>query len=176
MSYARRFTSFMKRPEESGVKVPKKLKGILQKNSGRSNGRVTVRGQGGRHKRFYREVDFKRNKSGVEGTVISLEYDPNRTCDIALIKYTDGEHRYILAPQCIKIGNKIISGDKVEIRAGNAMSLKNIPVGTILHNIELTPGAGGKIGRSAGVGIQLLAKEAGYAHLKMPSGETRMVN
>ncbi len=176
MSYARRFTSFMKRPEESGVKVPKKLKGILQKNSGRSNGRVTVRGQGGRHKRFYREVDFKRNKSGVEGTVISLEYDPNRTCDIALIKYTDGEHRYILAPQGLKIGNKIISGDKVEIRAGNAMSLKNIPVGTILHNIELTPGAGGKIGRSAGVGIQLLAKEAGYAHLKMPSGETRMVN
>lgn len=171
---SRRFMTHLVTPKaESG---PKNLKTLLKKNSGRGNtGRVTVRGQGGRHKRYYREVDFKRNKFGVEGVVAALEYDPNRTCDIALIKYSDGEFRYILAPMGLKIGDKIISGDKVEIKVGNAMKLGNLPIGTIVHNVELKPGFGGQIGRSAGVGIQLLAKEARLAHLKMPSNEIRMV-
>lgn len=172
----RRFMSTLVRPEASSIVAPKKLKGILQKNSGRGNtGRVTVRGQGGRHKRFYREVDFKRNKFGVEGTVEGIEYDPNRTCNIALIKYSDGEFRYILAPNGLKIGEKVISGEKVENKLGNAMRLKSMVIGTIVHNVELKPGFGGQLGRSAGIGIQLLAKEGTMAHLKMPSGEIRMV-
>lgn len=155
--------------------APKNLKVLLKKHSGRSKGRVTVRGQGGRHKRYYRVIDFKRDKFGVEGIIEALEYDPNRNVDIALVKYSDGEYRYILAPQGLKLGDKVVSGEKVEVRVGNAMRLKNMPVGTILHNIELTPGKGGQIGRSAGVGIQLLAKEGTFAHLKIPSGEIRMV-
>lgn len=153
----------------------KGLKTILQKNSGRSKGRVTVRGQGGRHKRYYREVDFKRDKFGMEGEVLGFEYDPNRNVGISLIKYSDGEHRYILTPQGLKEGDKIISADRVEIKAGNAGRLKNMPVGTIVHNVELVPGRGGQLGRSAGVGLQLLAKEGQYAHLKLSSGEIRMV-
>lgn len=152
-----------------------RLQTILQKHSGRSKGRVTVRGQGGRHKRFYREIDFKRNKF-MEGEIIALEYDPNRNLEIALIKYSDGEERYILAFKGIKVGDKITSGEKVEAKYGNAMKLKNIPVGTIVHNVELKPGFGGQFGRSAGVGIVLSAKESGFAHLKMPSGEVRMVS
>ena len=147
----------------------KSLRTILKKHSGRSRGRVTVRGQGGRHKRYYREIDFKRDKLGVEGVVESLEYDPNRNLHIALIKYKDGEYRYVLAPQGLKVGEKVISQDKTEVKAGNALMLKNITVGTLVHNV------GGKLGRSAGVAIQLLAKEGGFAHLKMPSGEIRMV-
>lgn len=153
-----------------------KLKKLLRKNSGRSsNGRITVRSQGGRHKRFYREIDFRRDKFGITGEVAGLEYDPNRNVDIALIKYPDGEFRYVLAPKGLALGNKIVSDEKTETKLGNAMKLKNITVGTILHNVELTPGKGGQIGRSAGVGLQLLAKEAGFAHLKLPSGEVRMV-
>ena len=153
----------------------KNLKTILKKHSGRSKGRVTVRGQGGRHKRYYREIDFKRDKFGVLGEVVGLEYDPNRNVEIALIKYLDGEKRYILTPNGMKIGDKIVSGDKVEAKSGNAMKLKNITVGTLLHNVELIPGKGGQLARSAGVAVQLLAKEGGFAHLKMPSGEVRMV-
>lgn len=153
----------------------KNLKVILKKHSGRSHGRVTVRGQGGRHKRYYRVIDFKRDKFGVEGTVRSIDYDPNRNVHIALIKYTDGEFRYILAPARLKVGDKILAGERVESKVGNAMKLKNITVGTLVHNVELVPGRGGQIGRSAGEAIQLLAKEAGFAHLKMPSGEVRMV-
>ncbi len=154
----------------------KALKTILKKHSGRSNsGKVTVRGQGGRQKRYYRTVDFIRNKFGVEGTVISLDYDPNRNLSIALVKYTDGDFRYILTPAGLKVGDKVISGDRVEVKPGNAMKLKNITVGALVHNVELIPGQGGRIGRSAGTEIQLLAKEGGYAHLKMPSGEVRMV-
>ena len=153
----------------------RKLKTILGKHSGRSHGRVTVRGQGGRHKRYYREIDFRRNKFGVEGEVVVLEYDPNRNVDIALVKYSDGEFRYILAAKGIKIGDKVKSGEKVEASIGNAMKLKNIPVGTIIHNIELNPGRGGQIARSAGVGVQLSAKEGNYAHLKLASGEVRKV-
>ncbi len=154
----------------------KHLKTILKKHSGRSHGRVTVRGQGGRHKRFYREIDFKRNKFGIEGEIMGLEYDPNRNVDIALVKYSDGEYRYILAPKDLKIGQKIVSGEKVEAKVGNAMKLKNMPVGTIIHNVELYPGRGGKLARSAGVGVQLSAKEGKFANLKLPSSEIRMVS
>ena len=137
---------------------------------------ITVLHQGGRHKRYYRTIDFKRDKFGVNGEVMGLEYDPNRNVDIALIKYSDGDYRYILAPKGLSLKDKILSGDKTETKVGNAMKLKNITIGTLLHNIELTPGRGGQIGRSAGVGLQLLAKETGFAHLKLPSGEVRMVS
>lgn len=154
----------------------KGLKKILKKHSGRGNsGKITVRGQGGRHKRYYREVDFKRDKFGIEGEVVSLEYDPNRNVQIGLIKHTDGDYRYILAPQDLKVGDKVVSKDKVDVKVGNSMRLKNITIGTLVHNVELIPGMGGRLGRSAGTSIQLLAKEAGFAHLKMPSGEIRMV-
>lgn len=152
------------------------LTSLLKKNSGRnSSGVLTVRGQGGRHKRYYRQIDFKRNKFGIEGEVVSLDYDPNRNSKIALIKYTDGEFRYILAAQDLKIGNKVVSHEKAESKVGNMLKLKNITVGALVHNVELIPGKGGQIGRSAGASLQLLAKEAGFAHLKMPSGEIRMV-
>lgn len=157
-------------------RTPKSLKTLLKKHSGRSaGGMVTVRGQGGRHKRQYREIDFKRDKFGVEGEVVSLEYDPNRNVSIALIKYVDGEYRYILAPKGLESGQKVISGEKVEVKTGNALKLKNITIGTLVHNVELTPGRGGQIGRSAGVALALLAKEGGFAHLKMPSSEVRMI-
>ena len=157
--------------------APKRLKTLLKKHSGRSSGgMVTVRSQGGRHKRYYREIDFKRDKFGVSGEVVALEYDPNRNVDIAGIKYTDGDYRYILAPKGISIGDKIVSGEKTESKTGNAMKLKNITVGTLIHNVELMPGKGGQLGRSAGVALQLLAKEGDFAHVKMPSGEIRMVS
>ncbi len=157
--------------------APKHLKTLLKKHSGRSaGGMVTVRGQGGRHKRYYREIDFKREKYGIEGEVVAFEYDPNRNLNIALIKYTDGEFRYILAPTGLKVGDKVNSDEKVESKPGSSMKLKNITIGTIVHNVELNPHQGGVLARSAGVGIQLLAKEAGFAHLKMPSGEVRMVS
>lgn len=155
----------------------KSLRQILKKHSGRaSGGMVTVRGQGGRHKRYYREIDFKRDKFGVTGEVTGLEYDPNRNVNIALIKYTDGEYRYILAPKGLVIGEKVISADKTDAKIGNAMKLKNMSIGSFVHNVELAPGKGGQIGRSAGVALQLLAKEGGFAHLKMPSGEVRMIS
>lgn len=154
----------------------KNLKILLKKHSGRSSGgMVTVRSQGGRHKRYYREIDFKRNKFGVSGEVMALEYDPNRNVQIALVKYEDGEYRYILAPKGLGVKDKVVAGDRVEAKTGNAMKLKNITIGTLVHNVELIPGKGGQIGRSAGVALQLLAKEAGFAQLKMPSGEIRMV-
>jgi large subunit ribosomal protein L2 len=153
----------------------KSLKTILKKHSGRSLGRVTVRGQGGRHKRYYREIDFRREKYGVEAEVVAKEYDPNRNVDIALLKYIDGEYRYILSPASLKVGEKLVSGEKVEAKAGNAMKLGNITIGTLIHNVELVPGRGGVLARSAGVSIQILAKEGGFVHLKMPSGEVRIV-
>lgn len=162
--------------KELSFKNTKQLKTILKKHSGRSSGgMVTVRSQGGRHKRYYREIDFKRDKFGVVGEVAALEYDPNRNVDIALVKYMDGEFRYILAPKGIAKGDKIVSGEKVESKTGNTMRLKNITIGTLVHNVEMTPGKGGQFGRSAGVGLQLLAKEGNFAHLKMPSGEVRMI-
>ena len=153
----------------------KKLKKILKKHSGRSRGVLTVRHQGGRHKRYYREIDFKRDKFGVEGEVLKFDYDPNRNVSIALIKYSDGQFSYILGPEGLKVGDKIVSSDKVDTKIGNAMKLKNITIGTLVHNVELIPGRGGQLGRSAGTSIQLLAKEGGFAHLKMPSGEVRIV-
>ncbi|MDD5146963.1 MAG: 50S ribosomal protein L2 [Candidatus Daviesbacteria bacterium] len=154
----------------------KRLKTLLKKHSGRSNGVLTVRGQGGRHKRYYRGIDFRRDKFGVSGEVMDIEYDPNRNVKIALIKYTDGEYRYILAPKGLSAGDEVIAGDKSEIKIGNAMRLQNITIGTLVHNVELTPGKGGQLGRSAGMALQLLAKEGGFANLKMPSGEIRMIS
>ena len=154
----------------------KNLKTILKKNAGRGpSGRINVRHQGGRHKRYWRDIDFKREKYGVTGEIVGLEYDPNRNLEIAMVKYSDGEYRYVLGYKGNKVGDKVVSGEKVEIRAGNSMKLKNIPIGTIVHNVELIPGYGGQLARSAGAGIQLGAKEAGFAHLKLSSGEVRMV-
>lgn len=171
----RRFASKMEKPKNN-LDAPKKLKVTLKKHSGRTNGRITVRGQGGRHKRYYRMVDFKRNKFGVEGKIEAFEYDPNRNVNIALVSYPDGEKRYILAAQGLKVGDVVSSGERAEVRVGNSLKLKNIPVGTAVHNVELQPGKGGQIGRSAGTSLAIQAKESGMAHLKMPSGEVRMVS
>lgn len=152
-----------------------KLKVLLKKHSGRSGGQITVRHQGGRHKRYYRTIDFRRDKFGMIGEVVGFEYDPNRNVAVALIKYPDGEYRYILAAKGLKLGDKIQSNEKTEIKVGNAMRLKNITIGTLIHNVELVPGSGGQLGRSAGTSLQLLSKEGEFAHLKLPSGEVRKV-
>jgi len=154
----------------------KPLVAPLTKRGGRNNaGRISVRHQGGGHKRLYRVIDFKRDKDAVPGRVATIEYDPNRPANIALINYADGEKRYILAPENLKVGDQIISGPDADIKNGNALPLKNIPVGTMIHNIELKPGKGGQMVRSAGAGAQLMAKEGGYASLRLPSGEVRKV-
>jgi large subunit ribosomal protein L2 len=143
---------------------------------GRNNlGRITSRFRGGGHKQRYRIIDWKRNKFDVEGTVLRLEYDPNRTAFIALVEYTDGERRYILAPQRLKEGDKVISGEKTDVKPGNAMPLRSMPVGTIIHNIELKVGKGGQLCRSAGTYGQLVGRDQGYAQVKLASGELRMV-
>ena len=156
--------------------MTRKLKIILKKQSGRdSAGRVSVRHQGGRQKRFMRVVDFKRDKFNIPGTVVGIEYDPNRSSDIALIHYQDGEKRYILAPLGLKVGNKIVSGESADIRVGNSLPLIKIPIGQPIHNIELTHGRGGQIARSAGDQAFVMAHENSYAHVKMPSGEIRKI-
>jgi large subunit ribosomal protein L2 len=148
----------------------------LRKKGGRNNsGRITVRFRGGGHKRRYRLVDFKRAKFDVVGTVERLEYDPNRSAFIALIRYEDSELAYILAPQRLAVGDQVISGQKVDIKPGNALPLKNIPVGTIIHNVELKAGKGGQLARSAGTYVQLVGKDQGYAQLRLSSGELRLV-
>jgi large subunit ribosomal protein L2 len=148
----------------------------MRKRAGRNaHGRITARHQGGGHKRSYRVIDFKRNKDGVPAKVAHIEYDPNRTARIALLHYADGEKRYILAPKGLAVGDRLVSGPGADIRAGNALPLVNIPVGTVVHAVELKAGAGAKMARSAGTGVQLLAKEAGNATLRMPSGEIRLV-
>lgn len=148
----------------------------LRKKAGRNNtGRVTMRHRGGGNKRHYRIIDFKRNKIGVPGNVAAIEYDPNRTARIALINYVDGEKRYILAPVGLSVGDKIMAGPGADIKPGNAAKLKDIPVGTFIHNIELEPGRGGVMVRSAGGTAQLMAKEGKYANLRLPSGEMRLV-
>lgn len=148
----------------------------LSKKGGRNNqGRMTVRHQGGGHKRKYRVIDFKRNKDGIPGRVATIEYDPNRSAHIALIHYRDGEKRYILAPKGLKVGMEIKAGADADIQVGNALPLKNIPVGTTIHNIELKPGRGGQLVRSAGAEAQLLGKEGKYALVRLRSGETRMI-
>ena len=148
----------------------------LSKNSGRNNqGKITVRHRGGGAKKKYRIIDFKRNKDGIPATVIGIEYDPNRTANIALISYADGQKAYILAPAGLTDGMKVMNGPEAEVRVGNCLPLANIPVGTQVHNIELHPGKGGQLVRSAGVGAQLMAKEGGKAMVRLPSGELRYV-
>ena len=158
-------------------KTPEKaLCSSLKKNAGRNNqGKITVRHHGGGNRRLYRNIDFKRNKDGISAKVIGIEYDPNRTANIALICYEDGEKAYILAPEGLKDGMKVMNGPEAEIRVGNCLPLSEIPVGTLVHNIELYPGKGGQMVRSAGGGAQLMAKEGKYATLRLPSGEMRMV-
>lgn len=158
-------------------KTPEKaLCSSLKKNAGRNNqGKITVRHHGGGNRRLYRNIDFKRNKDGISAKVIGIEYDPNRTANIALICYEDGEKAYILAPEGLKDGMKVMNGPEAEIRVGNCLPLSEIPVGTLVHNIELYPGKGGQMVRSAGGSAQLMAKEGKYATLRLPSGEMRMV-
>lgn len=164
--------------EEITKKEPEKsLVVSLNKNSGRnSQGRITIRHRGGGAKKKYRIIDFKRNKDGIPGKVAAIEYDPNRSANIALIHYVDGEKRYILAPYKIKVGDVIESGENADIKIGNALQLKHIPVGTTIHNVELKPGKGAQLVRSAGAEAQLMAKEGKYAQLKLPSGEFRLVS
>lgn len=171
----RRFASRLEKPKKYPGS-PKGLKSLLQKKSGRSGGKITVRHQGGRHKRFYREIDFKREKLNVKATVEALEYDPNRNVPIALLKYEDGDRRYILSPKGLKVGDDVVAGPKVEIKLGNALKLASLPIGTIVHNVELTPGKGGQLGRSAGTSLTIQAREGDFVHLKMPSTEIRMVS
>ena len=157
-------------------KPEKSLLGVVKRTGGRNNeGHRTARYIGGGHKRRYRIIDFKRDKHDVPAEVMTIEYDPNRTSRIALVQYTDGEKRYIIAPQGLKVGQKIVSGEKVAPEVGNAQQLINMPLGTIVHNIELTPGKGAQMARSAGTYAQVLAKEGRYVTLKMPSGEMRLV-
>ena len=154
----------------------KSLLETQSKSGGRnSNGRITVRHIGGGNRRKYRIIDFKRDKDGVPATVKEIEYDPNRTAYIALLCYADGEKRYILAPLGLSKGDKVVSGKDADIKAGNALPLENIPVGTMVHNIEMQPGKGGQIAKAAGSSAQLMAKDGGYATLKLPSGEMRMI-
>lgn len=157
------------RPEKSLIEP-------LRKTGGRNNnGHITSRHRGGGHKRFYRVIDFRRDKLGVEGTVTAIEYDPNRSARIALLQYKDGEKRYIVAPDGLRVGEKVMAGPTAEIKVGNTLPLANIPVGTFVHCVELQPGKGAQIGRSAGTSIYVMAKEGDYAQLKLPSGEVRNV-
>ena len=164
------FTEITKNAPEKSLTVS------LKKNSGRNNqGKITVRHHGGGSRRKYRIIDFKRNKDNIPATVLSIEYDPNRTANIALICYADGQKAYILAPQGLKVGQKIMNGEHAAARLGNCLPLSLIPIGTEVHNVELYPGAGAQMVRSAGVAAQLMAKEGKYATLRLPSGEMRMV-
>jgi large subunit ribosomal protein L2 len=164
------FEEITKTEPEKSLLEPKKSTG------GRNNlGRITSRHRGGGHKRMYRVIDFRRDKFGIEGKVVAIEYDPNRAARIALIHYKDGEKRYIIAPEGLKVGSSVMSGPGVEAVVGNALPLANIPVGTFVHNVELRPGKGGQLGRSAGNSLQLMAKEGDFATLKLPSGEVRKV-
>jgi len=171
-----RFRSNFTFDEITKSKPEKSLTVSLKKSGGRNNhGRITTRFIGGGHKRRYRIIDFKRNKPGVEAKVFSIEYDPNRSCRIALLHYADGEKRYIIAPEGLKVGNKVVSGPGSDIVVGNALPLKEMPLGSFIHNVELKPGKGGQLARSAGSSLQLMAKEGDFAQVKMPSGEVRMI-
>ena len=163
--------------DEITKKEPEKsLLTVKKKNAGRNSyGRITVRHQGGGNRQKYRIIDFKRKKENMEATVIGVEYDPNRSANIALIQYTDGEKAYIIAPLGLKDGDKVCSGTNCDIKPGNCLPLENIPVGTVIHNIELNPGQGAKLVRSAGQSAQLMAREGAYAHVRLPSGEMRLI-
>ena len=176
-SAGRRFMTVSSFEEITAKKPEKSLVESLKKNGGRNfQGRLTVRHQGGGHKRLYRVIDFKRNKDGVPARVATIEYDPNRSARIALLNYFDGEKRYILAPDGLKVGDQIVSGPEADIKVGNALPLANIPLGTLVHNIEMKIGKGGQMVRSAGAAAQLMAKEGNYALLRMPSGEIRKIH
>ncbi|MGH2910612.1 MAG: 50S ribosomal protein L2 [Solirubrobacteraceae bacterium] len=175
-SPGRRFVSYPDFAEITRSTPEKSLVSGLMKSGGRNaHGRKTARHRGGGAKRLYRQIDFKRRKDGVPAKVAHIEYDPNRSAYIALLHYADGEKRYILAPARLAVGATVMSGEGAEIRVGNALALRNMPPGTIVHNVELTPGRGGQMARSAGTGVQLLAKDNGMATLRLPSGEMRMV-
>ncbi len=173
---ARRGMSTLVNDEITTNKPEKSLLVSKSKKAGRNNqGRITVRHQGGGEKRKYRIIDFKRNKFDIVGTVATIEYDPNRSANIALINYIDGEKRYIIAPRGLKVGTKIVSGQNADIRVGNALPLMNIPEGTVVHNIELQPGKGGELARSAGCSAQILGKEGKYVLVRLSSGEVRKI-
>jgi large subunit ribosomal protein L2 len=175
-SPGRRFMTVRTFEEITTTEPEKSLLEPLKKKAGRNaTGRITVRHQGGGHKRKYRIIDFKRDKEGVPAKVATIEYDPNRSANIALLHYVDGEKRYILAPVGVTVGTEILSGEGADIKPGNAMPLKAIPVGTLIHNIELKVGKGGQLVRSAGASAQLMAKEGKYAHVRLPSGEVRLI-
>jgi large subunit ribosomal protein L2 len=176
VSPGRRFQEYSTFEEITRTTPEKRLLKVLKKSGGRNvNGRITMRHRGGGHKRHLRVIDFKRDKIGIPATVASIEYDPNRSARIALLNYVDGEKRYILAPLKLEVGSSVMSGPKVDIKPGNTLPLRNIPLGTDIHNIELRVGRGGQIVRSAGTHAQLMAKEGRYALVKLPSGELRMV-
>lgn len=176
MTNGQRGMSTLKNEEITTSTPEKSLLVTLKKTGGRNNtGRITTRHIGGGHKRKYRVIDFVRNKDGVKGTVASIEYDPNRSSNIALIKYADGEKRYIIAPKGLKVGMEIESGVNADIKVGNALPLENIPEGTMVHNVELKPGKGGQLARSAGSSVQILGREGKYTLLRLTSGEVRKV-
>jgi large subunit ribosomal protein L2 len=171
-----RFRSNSSFDEITKTTPEKSLTVYLTKSGGRNNhGRITARHRGGGHKRQYRIIDFNRDKQGIPAKVFSIEYDPNRTSRIALLHYSDGEKRYILAPEGLKVGDKVISGPGSDITIGNALPLKEMPLGSFVHNVEIKPGKGGQLGRSAGASLQVMAKEGDHAQLKMPSGEIRLI-
>ncbi|MBU4355389.1 MAG: 50S ribosomal protein L2 [Proteobacteria bacterium] len=175
-SAGRRFQTATDFAEITRSEPEKSLVRPLKKSGGRNNyGRITCRHRGGGHKRRYRLIDFKRNKLEVPAKVATIEYDPNRTTRIALLHYTDGEKRYILAPQGLRVGDMVVSSPNADIKPGNTLPLQNIPTGTLVHNVEMKPGKGGQMARAAGSSAQLMAKEGKQAHLKLPSGEVRMV-
>jgi large subunit ribosomal protein L2 len=175
-SPGRRFATWSDRAEVTKKTPEKALTEGLKKSGGRNtHGRITSRHRGGGAKRLYRKVDFKRQKDGVPARVAAIEYDPNRTAYIALVNYADGDKRYILAPNRLRVGMTVESGDRADITVGNALPLRMIPTGTTVHNVEITPGRGGQMGRSAGASVQLVAKEGSRATLRLPSGEMRMV-
>jgi len=175
-SPGRRFATYPLREQVTATEPERKLSEGLRKSGGRnSNGRVTARHRGGGAKRRYRKIDFKRLKDGVPATVATIEYDPNRSCYIALLHYADGEKSYILAPAGLAVGDLVRSGSGADVKAGHAMTLGQMPTGTIVHNVELVPGQGGKMGRAAGTAIQLVAKEGEMVTLRLPSSEMRMV-
>lgn len=176
-SPGRRFTTTPAFDEITRAEPEKSLTTPIKRKGGRNNnGRITTRHQGGGHKRLYRIIDFKRDKDAVPGRVASVEYDPNRSCRIALVIYADGEKRYILAPNKLQVGHVIEAGPGADIKVGNALPMKNIPVGTVVHNVELSIGRGGQIARSAGTSAQIMAKEGDYATLRLPSGEMRQIH
>jgi large subunit ribosomal protein L2 len=176
-SPGRRFQTIQDYAEITSAKPYKPLTEHLKKSGGRNNhGEITMWWRGGGHRRLYRIIDFKRDKIGIPGRIVTVEYDPNRSARIALVQYADGEKRYILQPAGLKVGDSIVAGDAVDILPGNTLPLKNIPLGTQIHNVELRPGKGGQIARSAGSSVQLVAKDGPYASVKMPSGELRRIN